>query len=323
MRTSVRLGILRPSVFLAACSMLVGILGSTGAIAAPQTLAPHAVVESRAAVTVWPDVPYRTIGDVELTLDVYAPADPGPFPAVLVIHGGYWKIGDKADWAGEAQALADNGLVAFVANYRLDCSAASPPPGVDPALCGYHAPDPIDDLLAAMSWIRTNASAYGAIPTEVAAFGGSAGGNLALMLGATGTVGDTRPDVVASWSGNTEIWRYDLAKDPVHAEAVARRYVGCPYEGPGACPSQWYDASPITFVSADDPPTYIANGTRETIPLQEARDLDAALRSAGVEDFLRVIRGSRHERQYENVVISLDGTTVLGETISFLLAHLS
>ncbi|TMK86001.1 MAG: alpha/beta hydrolase [Actinobacteria bacterium] len=273
--------------------------------------------------TVVRDVPYATVGDVTLTLDVYAPDQGGPHPAVLVIHGGIWKKGDKSQWEHEGSTLAAGGFVAFVANYRLDCKVGKPPPGVPPELCGYHAPAPIDDLKSAVEWIRANAATYGALPDHVGALGGSAGGNLALMLATSGVAGQDKPEAVVSWSGNTELWRYDLAKDPVSAERNSRRYIGCPYTGNGSCPDQWYAASPITGVTADDTPSYLANSTRETIPLQVAQDMDAALAASGVPHFLRVLEGAKHERQYEDVVVDPNtGTTVFQESVAWLHAYL-
>jgi acetyl esterase len=272
-----------------------------------------------AAVTL--DVAYRTVGGVTLRLDVYAPGDAGPHPAVLVVHGGRWERGDKGEWAGEAETLAENGFVAFVPDYRLDCDPAQPPPEVDPELCGYHAPEPVRDLSAAMRWVRVNGPGYGASSAAVGAFGGSAGGNLAMMLGTVGRPGQDRPDAVASWSGNTELWRYDLTRNPPNAEAIAERYVGCPYTGAGACPGRWTAASPITHVTSGDAPTYLANSTKELTPIQYARHMATALDGAGVGQLLRAVPGSLHERAYEDVDVS-PGVTVFQETMAFLHDHL-
>jgi acetyl esterase/lipase len=272
-------------------------------------------------VTVIQDVAYRTVDGVTLRLDVYRPDSPGPFPAVLVVHGGRWEKGDKREWAADADTLARGGFVAFVADYRLDCDPAQPPPGVDPELCGNHAPAPVNDLAAAMRWVRANAAAYGADPASVGALGGSAGGNLALMLATRGIPAGDRPEAVVSWSGNTELWRYDLARNPPNAEAIAERYVGCPYEGTGACPVRWTAASPITHVTPGDSPTYLANSMAELIPVKEARHMAAALDAAGVQHVLRLLPGSLHERAYEDVEVS-PGVTVFEESMGFLHDHL-
>ena len=98
--------------------------------------------------------------------------------------------------------------------------------------------------------------------------------------------------------------------------------MGCPYEGTGSCPDAWYAASPVPQVGPEDVPTYLANSTRETIPLQVAQDMHDALANVGVPVTLRVLRGSLHERAYEDVEVS-PGVTVFQETMAFLSVYLA
>ncbi|MFF3601899.1 alpha/beta hydrolase, partial [Kitasatospora indigofera] len=101
----------------------------------------------------------------------------GGLPAVVSIHGGSWARGDKAndDWRNVCGWLASEGFVAYSLNYRL----------VPEALF----PAAIDDVALAVEWMRTpaNASRFGIDPARIGAFGGSAGGNLAALLGTRGT----------------------------------------------------------------------------------------------------------------------------------------
>ena len=269
----------------------------------------------------YPNVVYRTVGDVTLTLDIYLPTGRGPFPGVLVTHGAI-RQGDKTDYAGEAQILSDNGFAAFAANYRMSCDPAAPPPDVDPKLCGYHAIVPVQDLLQAVKWIRAHAASYKTIPTKVGAFGGSFGGNLVQMLGTLGKPGKTKPNVVTAWSGSSELWKYAEGGDPERAYSIRLAYCGCPFEGPGSCPDVWYEGSPISYVNGNDVPTYLANGSFEEVPLVEATDMQAALTDAGVPVFLRVIPGDLHARAYEDYVVDGSGTTVFMESIEFLHTYL-
>src|SRR5439155_22980950 len=124
------------------------------------------------------------------------------------------------------------------------------------------------------------------------AFGGSSGASFVEMLGSSAS-GDAKPQAVAAWSGEAEMWKYDQSPVP-QVETKDIQYIGCPYVGTGSCPQAWYDASAITYVSSDDPPAYIANGTTERIPFVEASDLDADLRAGGVTDYLRAVPGSLH-----------------------------
>jgi dipeptidyl aminopeptidase/acylaminoacyl peptidase len=267
------------------------------------------------------DVEYLKVNGVSLTLDIYQPEGPGPFPGLVVAHGAI-RAGDKTDYAEEAQILSDNGFVVFAANYRMSCNPQKPPKNVDPKLCGYHAIVPVEDLLAAVSWVRANAGTYGVIPDRVGAFGGSFGGNLVQMLGTMGEPGTTKPDAVVSWSGSTELWRYRLSSDPERAYAIRLAYTGCPFKGTGSCPHVWRVGSPIKYVTAEDVPTYLANSTAEQIPLVEATDMQSALQAAGVPVFLRVLEGSLHARAYEDVVVDEAGTTVFQESMAFLHDHL-
>lgn len=229
------------------------------------------------------NIVYAAPGGVSLTLDVYEPSGAGPFPALMLIHGGAFRSGTKEDWASVAGKAVRSGFVAVAINYRMACDPASPPAGVDPSLCGYHATTPVDDTLAAIGWVRANGSAYKADPGRVGALGGSAGGNLALMAGVVGA-GAERPDAMASWSGDAEF--------QVKPNAAKTQYVGCSLS---ACPDLWAAASPYTFVAAGDPPTYLSNSQYEKpVPLQEATDMADALTAAGVPNQLQVLPGSQH-----------------------------
>jgi acetyl esterase/lipase len=247
--------------------------------------------------TVYPDVPYASFDDVVLTLDVYVPDGANSNPAVLLIHGGAWKQGDKADWAVEGEAFAQEGFVAFVANFRL-----APPGGT------WHAIAPVHDLHFAVKWIRANAALYGVDPSRVGALGASSGGNLAMMIGTTGIAGQGKADAVVSWSGSTQ-----LALG-VGDGVIANRtnYVGCELV---VCPAAWAAASPFFRVEVSDAPTYLANSAEEFIVLEEATTMALRLTEAGVDNQLRILEGSRHGRAYEE--------DVWDESVAFLEQHLT
>jgi acetyl esterase/lipase len=164
------------------------------------------------------DIPYGP--DALNKLDIYRPDPslPGPRPAVVVIHGGGFTGGGKAEIPNpnqlnsgpgqEARNLADAGFVAFSINYRLGTLSPTCTPGCTTGLHYTTIPGTpsqdnfeLQDARMAMRWVRQHASDYGVDPTRVAAVGGSAGGTLALLLGNVGVRGDDKPDVVASFSG--------------------------------------------------------------------------------------------------------------------------
>jgi pectinesterase len=119
------------------------------------------------------NITYCNIGDRALKVDVFYPAKKTKKkrPAVLLIHGGGWRSGDRSQQIPMAQHLADKGFVSIVAEYRLSTEA--------------FYPSAIFDLKAAVRWIRANAKAYNIDTNKIAALGCSAGGQLAALLGTT------------------------------------------------------------------------------------------------------------------------------------------
>ena len=117
-------------------------------------VAPTSGLPSRdAGVTVTRDVVYRTIDGERLTLDVYVPAaTTRRRPAILLVHGGSWREGDKSDFTEDGMKLAQLGYAAFSINYRL--APAHPYPAA------------VDDVEAAVGWVRAPAQvkAYRARP---------------------------------------------------------------------------------------------------------------------------------------------------------------
>ena len=167
-------------------------------------------------------------------------SDGAPRAAMLVIHGGSWTRGDKADegYGRICRLLAAHGYVAFSLNYRLA------PTDVFPAA--------IDDVTQAVRWLREPAQVdrFNLDPTRIAALGGSAGGNLAALLGTRGSgdlTVDARVAAVVELSGPT-----DLTVPTTEAFGpVQLAYLGCIAGAP--CPAA-VEASPISHIDASDPP---------------------------------------------------------------------
>ncbi len=115
--------------------------------------------------------------DQSLLLDVYLPpgSTPTQRPTVVLIHGGAFVGGDKADMAGEARAWAVRGYVAVATNYRLASVAFINAGGQLAA-----AANGIDDTMEAVRWVKANAVTYRINPDRIGAIGWSAGGALSL-----------------------------------------------------------------------------------------------------------------------------------------------
>jgi len=118
----------------------------------------------------WLDVPYADKSDAQ-KLDIYLPnKGDGPFPVIATIHGGAWMFGDKGDDMNRPflEGLRRGYAVACI-NYRLSDEA--------------HFPSQIHDCKTAIRYLRTNASAYQLDGGKIGAWGASAGGHLAALLG--------------------------------------------------------------------------------------------------------------------------------------------
>lgn len=257
-------------------------------------LAAHGVQTAgpASAYTVYSDVDYGPAPGVDNLLDLYVPEGGGPFPTVIVIHGGGWIDGDKVDWAPEAIDLADAGFVAVTPNFRT--ATENPYPAA------------LQDLQLVVTWLRSNAGAYSIDGANIGALGGSSGAHLAALLAMKGKgsqASGSRIAAAASWSG-----RMDLTLEKTRN---IERFLGCPYT---SCPRTWKDASPYFNVDTTDPALYIANSTMEVVPVAHATNMADKLQRKGVPYLLRLIEGTKHSRAYVN--------EVWDETVAFLHTYL-
>lgn len=262
---------LRAAVFGMACAILAG---STG-----MAQVPGVVVEN--------DQVYARVGGVDLKMDMAWPAEgKGPFPTVLVIHGGAWRAGDKASNRPLLAEFAARGYVAASPQYRF-C-----PKEIYPAQ--------IHDVKAAVRWLRTNAEKYKIDVDHVGAVGFSAGGHLSLMLGLTGPSdgleGDAPADApsskvqaVVNFFGPTDLAAADL---PEVTKPLVRDFLGGSAQEKAALCAQ---ASPLTFVTKDDAPTLTYQGTKDPlVPHTQATKLADAMTAAGVPGRVELLIGAGH-----------------------------
>ena len=118
------------------------------------------------------NVVYSTVDASELLLDAYVPSGGIDRPAVLVVHGGAWRMGNRKQLQGYARALAKKGFVCFAIDYRLAPR--------------HKFPAQIEDCRSAVQWIRRNAREYSIDVKRLGAIGYSAGGHLVSLLATTG-----------------------------------------------------------------------------------------------------------------------------------------
>lgn len=277
------------------------LLIALGALAGP-SVATTASAADTWPVRVEPDLSYGT-GTPQQVLDLYQPVGATGRPIVLLVHGGGWRAGDKSTFTPAARMLATRGFVVANVNYTL--GAASVP--------AYRRQT--EDVRAAVSWVRAHAARYGGDPERLALVGGSAGGYLVAMVATSiNSPADAPVKAAVSLSGPMDIPALvaDLREQQTRpcagaacalltsAIADLSTLLGCP---PLACdPALLTEASPVTHVDATAPPFYLANSTREMIPVAQAREMAAALRAQGVEAQLDVVPGDEHSMQYAGLV---------------------
>jgi acetyl esterase/lipase len=221
--------------------------------------------------------------DVELKLDAYIPEGGGPFPAILVVHGGAWRTGNKLQLAGAARRFAERGMAAFAISYRLAPK--------------HKFPAQIHDCKAAVRWIRSHATEYGVDPHRIGAYGYSAGGHLVSLLGATtpadGLEGDAKEEqrdtrIQCVCAGGAPC---DFREIPADNRVLAY-WLG---DVRAAVPERYRRASPITFVRPDNPPMFFFHGSRdELVKSTDAERMVQTLQSEGVSAEFYAVEGAGH-----------------------------
>jgi acetyl esterase/lipase len=231
------------------------------------------------------DIAYSNVGDRELLLDAFLPKKDGLSPAILVVHGGAWRMGNRKQLRGYAEALTKAGFVCFAIDYRLAPQ--------------HKFPAQIDDCRSAVKWIRSNASKYKVDPKKLGAIGYSAGGHLVSLLGTTGEAPsekngnvDTRLQVVVAGGAPTDFrWFPDKGK-------------WCEFLMGGTLdtvPEKFFAASSSAFADKDDPPTFFFNGTEDKlVPLPWSQSCFGALKAAGVKTEFHKIEGAGHMEAARN-----------------------
>ncbi len=239
-----------------------------------QAATPTAILPVPMAVTL--DIPYAEVEGVDpnlLSLDVYSPAPASDCPVMVMIHGGGWRQGDKANAdvaALKSQYFVAQGYVFVSVNYRLSPEVVHP----------VH----VQDVAASLDWVYRNIWSYGGDPERIFIMGHSAGAHLAALvatdeqyLEANGLDLSILKGVVLLDGAGYDI-PYMTDNDSVILRAL--------YEGAfGTDPAVWEDASPVTHVEAGKniPPFllfYAGNREDSRVNSQKLADL---LTEAGVQ----------------------------------------
>jgi acetyl esterase/lipase len=234
-------------------------------------------------------VPYAAIPGVRpLELDLHLPPTSSqPVPVVVFLHGGGWRLGSRHTAGpmyrgvspGPFERLARAGIAVASVDYRLSGEATWPAQ--------------LHDAKAAVRWLRARAGELGIDPDRIAAWGESAGGHLAELLGLVtdpdleGDVGiprtSSRVSAVVAWYAPSDVAAVapDTGVDPADPTTREAQLLGA---APATVPDLAAQASPVTHVSPGAPPFLLLHGRADRfVPCVQSERLHAALLEAGVE----------------------------------------
>ncbi len=241
-----------------------------------------------------------------LKADVYVPRGKGPFPGVVVIHGGAWYIGTRAQLSGVAQLLAQRGMTAVAISYRLAPQ--------------HKFPAQIEDCKAAVRWMREQSEALKIDPQRIGGFGYSAGAQLVTLLGTTdeddGLEGIDNPQLAPS----TRLQAVAAGGVPCDFRVMDRdsRRLAFWLGGTRREVGELYRlASPRAFVTGDDPPMFFFHGENDDlVPMLSPKAMCASLKAAAVPAELYVVPKIGH-------IFAVMDRTALAKSVSFLAEKLS
>lgn len=252
--------------------------------------------------TVHEGVTYAERESGAMKLDLYLPDAERP-PLVVYVHGGGWVAEDRSNIPDPERYAAEWDVAIASVSYRLQ----EAPEGTDPAELydpenptpRGRFPDHFVDVKAAIRWLRAHADDYGYATADVAVWGASAGGHLALLAAVVDDVtdlGDAYADevektVAPDESGAVQAvvsW-YGVADFALEDEGIVPILVG---GTPDEYPDRYAQASPITHVGPDSPPALLMHGRRdEMVAVEHSRRFYDALDDAGVD----AVRYELHE----------------------------
>jgi alpha-L-fucosidase 2 len=224
------------------------------------------------------DIEYARAGDVSLTLDAWVPDGSGPFPAVIIVHGGSWIHGDKQSYVKPLfDPLTRGGFAWFTINYRLAPQ--------------YPFPAAVEDVEHAVQYVKSHASEYKVDPQRIALMGESAGGHLVAYVGAQSKPASRVAAVVAFYGVHdfeTLAGHRQTLSNPIKAFLALAALNA-------AARAKLRQASPITYVHKGMPPFLLIHGTGDDlVPFQQSVEMCGKIKAVGGSCELFPVEGAPH-----------------------------
>ncbi len=262
------------------------------------------------------NVNYCTMGPIPVFMDVYYPATANTlWPAVVIVHGGAWALGDKTttpDLAAQP-GLNAAGILVVSINYRLAPN--------------FPWPSMIEDAKCAVRFLRAHAQEYNVDPDHIGAMGDSVGGQIALLMGLTGPavgwdVGDyldtsSQVQAVVDFFGPTDLTDQSLFD-------LMISYGQDAFWNTNWNSLELIKASPITYVKPDAPPIFIAHGDLDTtVPIVQSQMFFDKMKAVGAPICLVVMKNGIHSFGAVYYTVTPDKDQVMAMAVNFFASRLS
>jgi acetyl esterase/lipase len=287
------------------CFMVLGLIASCAAAQSPTAGVPvapplppalNATVAFPRDVTMHGDIVYSTVrGFRPMTLDLYLPKSRTPLPLLIFVHGGAWAGGT----ARSAEIVGDNfpamfaefsakGYAVASINYRLSSEA--------------RFPAQVQDLNAAIRFLRSKSELYGIDAQRVVVWGASAGAHIAMLSAfdckkgkfevAVTTPNPLSTNPISTCVSGLVDWFGPTTLGTQNPSPTALAYVGC---APAACADAWQRANVLESLTGDAPPLFIVHGDADTtVPIAQSKALQEESSDLTVKAQLKVVPNGNH-----------------------------